>query len=165
MNYASLSWYEIVAQPILWTSAISMLLLIPLDYFWFFMQWSFQAITLNDMIVRFWNDFVSLLSGFYLILVNNSLINILVLLPLDLLAIAYQTSIWFIEVLYLQIDFLIRGVLLAVDSLYELSLYIVLQNESFQNEVSDNLFIYFWLSVWLPWYAWTWWWYYLFPNW
>ena len=165
MNYASLSWYEIVAQPILWTSAISMLLLIPLDYFWFFMQWSFQAITLNDMIVRFWNDFVSLLSGFYLILVNNSLINILVLLPLDLLASAYQTSIWFIEVLYLQIDFLIRGVLLAVDSLYELSLYIVLQNESFQNEVSDNLFIYFWLSVWLPWYAWTWWWYYLFPNW
>ena len=165
MNYASLSWYEIVAQPILWTSAISMLLLIPLDYFWFFMQWSFQAISLNDMIVRFWNDFVSLLSGFYLILVNNSLINILVLLPLDLLAIAYQTSIWFIEVLYLQIDFLIRGVLLAVDSLYELSLYIVLQNESFQNEVSDNLFIYFWLSVWLPWYAWTWWWYYLFPNW
>ena len=165
MNYASLSWYEIVAQPILWTSAISMLLLIPLDYFWFFMQWSFRAITLNDMIMRFWNDFVSLLSGFYLILVNNSLINILVLLPLDLLAIAYQTSIWFIEVLYLQIDFLIRGVLLAVDSLYELSLFIVLQNESFQNEVSDNLFIYFWLSVWLPWYAWTWWWYYLFPNW
>lgn len=158
MNYASLSWYEIVAQPILWTSAFSMLLLIPLDYFWFFMQWSFQAITLNDMIVRFWNDFVSLLSGFYLILVNNSLINILVLLPLDLLAIAYQTSIWFIEVLYLQIDFLIRGVMIAVDSLYELSLYIVLQNESFQNEVSDNLFIYFWVSVWLPWYAWSWWW-------
>lgn len=34
-NFASITWYQIVAQPILWVSVISMTFLIPLDFFWF----------------------------------------------------------------------------------------------------------------------------------
>jgi len=89
MNYAELSWYQIVAQPILWLSVISMTVLLPLDYIWFFLQWSLAAISLQQMNLRFWNDFVSLCDGYYLIAVNNSIVNVLILLPLDFLAIGW----------------------------------------------------------------------------
>jgi len=89
MNYAELSWYQIVAQPILWLSVFSMTVLLPLDYIWFFLQWSLSAISFQQMNLRFWNDFVSLMDGFYLMAVNNSIVNVLVLLPIDFLAIGW----------------------------------------------------------------------------
>jgi hypothetical protein len=59
--------------------------------------------------VRQWNDFVSIISAFYLVLTENAIINILVLLPIDVLWVVLQFVWWVIEVIYLEFYFIWEG--------------------------------------------------------
>jgi len=73
--------------------------------------------------------------------------------------------VWFIEVLFIQAEYLWDGVLIFIDHTYDIALYIILENESFENEVSDNGWAYFWVNILWPFYMFGWVWVYLFPTW
>ena len=74
---------------------------------------------------------VSITSGFWLIAVENSLANIFILLPLDIIWVIIQFTIWFCEVIYIQSEFVIEGFIMLHDRLYEIAIYIIIYNWAF----------------------------------
>ena len=69
----------------------------------------FGEVTIKTFVVRLWNDFVSILSSFYLVITENTIVNVLVLLPIDVLWVVAQFLWWVLGVIYLESLFLWEG--------------------------------------------------------
>ena len=69
----------------------------------------FGEVSIKTFVVRLWNDFVSILSSFYLVISENTIVNVLVLLPIDVLWVVAQFLWWVLGVFYLQSLFLWEG--------------------------------------------------------
>lgn len=69
----------------------------------------FGEVSVKTFVVRLWNDFVSILSSFYLVITENTIVNVLVLLPIDVLWVVAQFLWWVLGVIYLESLFLWEG--------------------------------------------------------
>ena len=143
-------------QPILVLAFFTVNLLSPTDFLWFVFQLMLQEISFKTFFFRLWNDFVSIISAFYLVFKENALFNVLILLPVDIIWYVLQFIWWVIEVITIQWWFLWEGFLLLLRELYVGAYWIIMDNASFQNMVSENLGVYFFFfftwPIWLVWY-------------
>lgn len=80
------------------------------------------------MIIRQVNDLVSISSGIWLIMVENSIANIFVLFPLDIVWVVLQFFWWLLEVIVIEIDYIVTGLILLHDRLYVIAIYIIIDN-------------------------------------
>merc|ERR1711988_750964 len=117
-NIAQLSWHQLLLQPILVLAFLTVNILTPLDLVWFGIQMLFGIISFKTFATRQWNDLVSVVSAGYLVFTENALVNILVLLPLDVIWVVIQFLWWVLEVIVIQWRFLLEGVHLLLRELY-----------------------------------------------
>ena len=95
-NFAQLSWHQLLLQPILVLAFFTVNFLSPVDFIWFMLQLTMGEITFGHFFSRLWNDFVSIVSSFWMVARENAIFNVLVLLPFDILWVILQFFWWII---------------------------------------------------------------------
>lgn len=106
-------------------------------------------ITFGNFFSRLWNDFVSIVSSFWMVARENAIFNVVILLPFDILWVILQFFWWIIQVIYIQWWFVWEGIELFLGELYVVAYLIIMDNDLFQTWVSDN--VGFYIFVWILW--------------
>jgi len=86
------------------------------------------AVGYDDLIIRQINDLVSISSGIWLIIIENSLANIFILFPADIIWVFLQFLWWIGEVIVIEMEYIITGLILLHDRLYVIAIYIIIDN-------------------------------------